>query len=113
MTKTYTPAGLVVFADVCTKESASASVDSRADATQKLAAGQGNRLPALALIFTLGQPLLFLHSFSELTELPFALVISQDSPIEQNGPSDSIRLPTTCNTRPRQRRVEPLSRRSK
>ncbi len=29
----------------------------------------------LALIFTLGQPLLFLHSFSELTELPFALVV--------------------------------------
>ena len=32
-------------------------------------------LPALALIFTLAQPLLFLHSFSELTELPFAAVI--------------------------------------
>jgi len=27
LTKTYTPSGLVVFADVCTKESASASVD--------------------------------------------------------------------------------------
>jgi hypothetical protein len=38
-----------------------------------LAVGQGYRWPALALIFTLGQPLLFLHSFSELTELPFAL----------------------------------------
>jgi hypothetical protein len=34
LTKTYTPSGLVVFADVCTKESASASVDSSADATQ-------------------------------------------------------------------------------
>ena len=45
--------------------------------------------------------------------LPMALVISQDSPIEQKGPSDSIRLPTTCNTRPRQRRVDPRSRRSK
>jgi len=40
----------------------------------RLAAGQGYRWPALALIFTLGQPLLFLHSFSELTELPFALL---------------------------------------
>jgi hypothetical protein len=40
----------------------------------RLAVGQGYRWPALALIFTLGQPLLFLHSFSELTELPFALV---------------------------------------
>jgi predicted Abi (CAAX) family protease len=34
LTKTYTPSGLVVFADVCTKESASASVDGSADATQ-------------------------------------------------------------------------------
>src|SRR5205814_8039293 len=29
----------------------------------------------LALIFTLAQPLVFLHSFSELTELPFAALI--------------------------------------
>ncbi len=36
---------------------------------------QGYRWPALALIFTLAQPLVFLHSFSELTELPFAAVI--------------------------------------
>ena len=41
----------------------------------RLAAVQGYRWPALALIFTLGQPLLFLHSFSVLTELPFALLI--------------------------------------
>ncbi len=36
LTKTYTPSGLVVFADVCTKESASASVDASysAEATQ-------------------------------------------------------------------------------
>jgi hypothetical protein len=40
-----------------------------------LAKFQGYRWPALAMIFTLGQPLLFLHSFSELTELPFAFVI--------------------------------------
>jgi hypothetical protein len=40
-----------------------------------IARGQGIRPPVLALIFTLGQPLLFLHSFSELTELPFAVVI--------------------------------------
>jgi hypothetical protein len=39
-------------------------------------AGEGvDNQALLALIFTLGQPLLFLHSFSELTELPFALVI--------------------------------------
>ncbi|MCS7034918.1 MAG: hypothetical protein NZ561_13140, partial [Phycisphaerae bacterium] len=40
-----------------------------------LARGQNYRWPALALIFTLGQPLVFLHSFSELTELPFALLL--------------------------------------
>jgi hypothetical protein len=34
LTKTYTPSGLVVFADVCTKESASAPVGSHADATE-------------------------------------------------------------------------------
>ncbi len=34
LTKNYTPTGLVVFADICTKESASAPVDSTADATQ-------------------------------------------------------------------------------
>jgi hypothetical protein len=35
LTKTYTPSGLVVFADVCTKESASAAVNaSSADAAQ-------------------------------------------------------------------------------
>jgi hypothetical protein len=31
-------------------------------------------LATLALLFTLGQPMLFLHSFSEMTELPFAAV---------------------------------------
>ncbi|MGD0767186.1 MAG: hypothetical protein ABSB42_03080 [Tepidisphaeraceae bacterium] len=41
----------------------------------QIARGQGYPRPVLALIFTLGQPLLFLHSFSELTELPFALVL--------------------------------------
>ena len=34
LTKNYTPSGLVVFADVCTKESASASVYSSSDASQ-------------------------------------------------------------------------------
>ena len=35
LTKNYTPSGLVVFADICTKESASAPVDgSAADASQ-------------------------------------------------------------------------------
>src|SRR3982751_1010719 len=41
----------------------------------RIARNQGYRWPALALIFTLAQPLVFLHSFSELTELPFALLI--------------------------------------
>jgi len=36
---------------------------------------QNYRWPVLALIFTLAQPLVFLHSFTELTELPFATVI--------------------------------------
>jgi hypothetical protein len=36
---------------------------------------QNYRWPALALIFTLAQPLVFLHSFSELTELPFAALV--------------------------------------
>jgi hypothetical protein len=40
-----------------------------------LARGQKHRMPALALIFTLAQPLVFLHSFSELTELPFAALL--------------------------------------
>ena len=42
---------------------------------QSIARGQGYRWPELALIFTLAQPLVFLHSFSELTELPFALLM--------------------------------------
>lgn len=41
----------------------------------RLAREQGQRLPVLALVFTLAQPLLFLHSFSEMTELPFAALI--------------------------------------
>ena len=41
----------------------------------KIAAGQGAGRPALAVLFTLGQPLLFLHSFGEMTELPFALLL--------------------------------------
>src|SRR4051812_40449783 len=40
-----------------------------------IARRQRFRWPALALIFTLAQPLVFLHSFSELTELPFAALI--------------------------------------
>lgn len=38
----------------------------------KIAEGQGVRRPALALLFTLAQPLVFLNSFAEMTELPFA-----------------------------------------
>jgi hypothetical protein len=40
-----------------------------------IARGQMYRTPALAGIFTLASPLVFLHSFSELTELPFALLL--------------------------------------
>jgi len=41
-----------------------------------IARGQKLRDAPLALVFTLGQPLVFLHSFSELTELPFAAVFA-------------------------------------
>ena len=44
--------------------------------TFKIARRQNYRLPALAGIFLLGQPILFLHSFSELTEVPFALLVT-------------------------------------
>lgn len=44
--------------------------------TWSIARRQGYRRPVLALIFLLGQPLLFLHSFSELTELPFAFLVA-------------------------------------
>src|SRR3954468_3203331 len=40
-----------------------------------IARKQDHPRPALALLFTLAQPLVFLHSFSELTELPFALLL--------------------------------------
>ncbi|WP_428938751.1 hypothetical protein [Fontivita pretiosa] len=41
----------------------------------RIAVNQRYRWPVLALIFTLAQPLVFLHSFSELTELPFSLLV--------------------------------------
>ena len=44
-------------------------------AAMRVARLQGYRWPVLALICTLAQPLVFLHSFSELTELPFATVV--------------------------------------
>ena len=37
-----------------------------------IARGQGVRRQVLAFVFTLAQPLVFLHSFAEMTELPFA-----------------------------------------
>jgi hypothetical protein len=40
----------------------------------RIAKGQGYRMPALAAILLFAQPFFFLHSFSELTEIPFALV---------------------------------------
>lgn len=41
----------------------------------RIARGQGMKRPALALIFTLGQPMLFFQSFGVMTELPFALLL--------------------------------------
>src|SRR6185312_11256437 len=46
-----------------------------ADVAYQIARGQKLRWPVLALLFTLGQPLLFVYSFGEMTELPFALLI--------------------------------------
>jgi hypothetical protein len=40
----------------------------------RIAKKQGYRMPALAAILLFAQPVFFLHSFSELTEIPFALV---------------------------------------
>ena len=47
-----------------------------ASVTYRLAREQGLRWPGLAFVLTLGQPLLFLHSFSEMTELPFATLVA-------------------------------------
>ncbi len=44
-------------------------------ATYRIAVNQKYRLPVAAVIFLFAQPLFFLHSFAELTELPFAMVI--------------------------------------
>lgn len=41
-----------------------------------LARDAGVRRPAIAYLFTLAVPLLFLHSFSELTELPFTALLA-------------------------------------
>jgi len=46
-----------------------------ADVAYQIARGQKLRWPVLALLFTLGQPLLFVYSFGEMTELPFALLV--------------------------------------
>jgi hypothetical protein len=46
-----------------------------AAATYRIAANQQYRWPAAAVMFLFAQPLMFLHSSSELTELPFALVV--------------------------------------
>jgi hypothetical protein len=42
----------------------------------RIARRQGHARPALAMIFTFAQPLVFAHSFSELTELPFAVLFA-------------------------------------
>jgi hypothetical protein len=42
--------------------------------TYRIASKQNYRLPALAAILLFAQPLFFVHSFSELTEIPFAFV---------------------------------------
>jgi len=44
--------------------------------TYAIARGQKYRWPALATIACVAQPMFFLHSFSELTELPFAMVLA-------------------------------------
>ncbi|CAN5615045.1 hypothetical protein BH10PLA1_BH10PLA1_08390 [soil metagenome] len=44
-------------------------------ATYRIAVNQKYRLPIIAAIFLFAQPLFFIHSFSELTELPFAMVV--------------------------------------
>jgi hypothetical protein len=44
--------------------------------TMSIARRQGFRWPVLALIFTLAQPIFFLHSFAELTEVPFAFLVA-------------------------------------
>jgi len=44
--------------------------------TYRIARGQGYRWPVLAMIFLLAQPLVFLHSSAELTELPFAVLLA-------------------------------------
>src|ERR1041384_5751607 len=46
-----------------------------ATATYRIAVNQGYRRPVLAFLFVLAQPLFFLHSFSVLTEIPFAFLI--------------------------------------
>jgi hypothetical protein len=43
--------------------------------TYRIAQGQNYRLPAMATILLFAQPLFYLHSFSELTEIPFAFVM--------------------------------------
>jgi hypothetical protein len=43
--------------------------------TYSIAKRQGISRPALGLILLLGQPLFFLHSFSEMTEIPFATLL--------------------------------------
>ncbi len=44
-------------------------------ATYRIAINQRYRLPMIAALFLIAQPLFFVHSFSELTELPFAMVV--------------------------------------
>jgi hypothetical protein len=46
-----------------------------AGVTYAIGKRQGFRRPALVVILLLAQPLFFLHSFSELTEIPFALLL--------------------------------------
>ena len=46
-----------------------------AAAAYRIAVNQKYRLPVIAAIFLFAQPLFFIHSFSELTELPFAMVV--------------------------------------
>jgi hypothetical protein len=53
-----------------------AMVLAMAGVTYAIAKKQGYRHPELAFLFLLAEPLLFLHSFAVLTEVPFALLLA-------------------------------------
>jgi len=44
--------------------------------TYRLARGQGLRSPGMAVVFVFAQPIFYVHAFSEMTEIPFAVVLA-------------------------------------